>query len=127
MVPAVLGLSLLEPTGPLRDLLQILHVPTHLPKDFPQRLATAAVLLVGIVTGLPDVAADPPPTAVLGDIVDGRVKVTTTFHVRDFPQVTPSLDRAREETLKQLAAAGIALAAPQVQVHGRVGEAPGRA
>ena len=58
-------------------------------------------------------------TAVLGDIVDGRVKVTTTYYVHEFLQVGPSLDRAREETLRQLAAAGIGLAAPQVEVNRR--------
>ncbi|MBI5481952.1 MAG: mechanosensitive ion channel, partial [Deltaproteobacteria bacterium] len=62
-------------------------------------LPRARTILVGIASGLPDAVADPAPTAVLGDIVDGRVKVTTTFHVREFPLVTPSLDRAREEAL----------------------------
>ena len=82
-------------------------------------VARARTILVGIVSALPDAAADPPPSAVLGDIVDGRVKVTTTYYVHEFLQVGPSLDRAREETLRQLAAAGIGLAAPQVEVNRR--------
>jgi MscS family membrane protein len=105
-----------------------LHQPTQMTRavfdvhlQATADVARARTILVGIVGALPDAVADPAPTAVLGDIVDGRVKVTTTFFVRDFLQVGPCLDRAREETLRQLAAAGIGLAAPQVEVQRRAG------
>jgi small-conductance mechanosensitive channel len=78
--------------------------------------AAAKELLLDVVRALPDFVPEPAPTATLVDIVDGRLKLTTTFFAREYAQVGPAQEQGRLLALERLAAAGMLPAAPQVEV-----------
>ncbi|HEY3354116.1 MAG TPA: mechanosensitive ion channel family protein [Polyangia bacterium] len=78
--------------------------------------AKAKDLLLAIVRELPDWVPEPAPTAHLTDIIDGRLKITTTFFVREYAQVALMQEQARTLAHARLTAAGLDIAAPRLDL-----------